>query len=81
MKIITILLNIASVCLMTYLFIQKGMPRNDELLIVIVIMAANLMSLITILSFKDNSLLGLFIQRKKLEEQQKIEIMSSKNKS
>lgn len=81
MKIITILLNIASVCLMTYLFIQKGMPRNDELLIVIVIMAANLMSLFTILSFKDNSLLGLYIQRKKLEEQQKIEIMSSKNKS
>jgi len=57
------------------------MPRNDELLIVIVIMAANLMSLFTILSFKDNSLLGLYIQRKKLEEQQKIEIMSSKNKS
>ena len=56
---------------------KNGMPNNDEIFLVLILVSANVTALITILKFKDNTLLGLYIQRKMLEEQKKIEILNT----
>jgi len=58
--------------------IAKGMPRNDEWGIIIAFAGANITSLIVILTAKDSSFLGLWLQRKKLEEQKKIDQLNAK---
>ncbi|MBK3462613.1 hypothetical protein [Pseudomonas haemolytica] len=77
MKGLSILFNIASLACLAYLMIDKGMPRNDEWGIIIAFAGANITSLIVILTAKDSSFLGLWLQRKKLEEQQKINKLNS----
>jgi len=77
MKGLSILFNIASLACLAYLIIVKGMPRNDEWGIIIAFSGANITSLIFILTVKDSSFLGLWLQRKKLEEQQKINKLNS----
>jgi len=77
MKIITVLLNIISLCFIGYMLNKNGMPNNDEIFLVLILVSANVTALITILKFKDNTLLGLYIQRKMLEEQKKIEILNT----
>jgi hypothetical protein len=78
MKGLSILFNIASLACLAYLMIDKGMPRNDEWGIIIAFAGANITSLIVILTAKDNSFLGLWLQRKKLEEQKKIDELKAK---
>lgn len=78
MKGLSILFNIASLACLAYLMIDKGMPRNDEWPIIIAFAGANITSLIVILTAKDNSFLGLWLQRKKLEEQKKIDELKAK---
>ncbi|PKA71378.1 hypothetical protein ATI02_4356 [Pseudomonas baetica] len=73
MKLLSILFNIASLGCLAYLMIEKGMPRNDEFPIVIIFAGAAILSLIVIITAKDSSYIGLWLQRKKLEEQNKID--------
>lgn len=73
MKTIAILFNIASLLTIGYLLVQKGLPRSDEWGMIIAFVGANITSLIFIFTVKDSSFLGLWLQRKKLEEQQKID--------
>ncbi|SCX06345.1 hypothetical protein SAMN03159437_00700 [Pseudomonas sp. NFACC25] len=77
MKIISILFNIASLLSLGYLMIDKGMPRNDEWGIIIAFAGAGISSLIYIFTHTGNSTsyLGLWLQRKKLEEQKKIDLL------
>ncbi|KOP56560.1 MULTISPECIES: hypothetical protein [Pseudomonas syringae group] len=78
MKGLSILFNIASLACLAYLIIHKGMPRNDEWGIIIAFAGANITSLIVILTAKDSSYIGLWLQRKKLEEQKKIDQLKAK---
>ncbi len=78
MKALAILFNIASLATVAWLMFSKGMPRNDEWGIIIAFAGANITSLIVILTTQDSSFLGLWLQRKKLEEQQKIDRLKSK---
>jgi hypothetical protein len=73
MKTIAILFNIASLLTIGYLLVQKGFPRPDEWGMIIAFAGANITSLVFIFTVKDSSFLGLWLQRKKLEEQQKID--------
>lgn len=77
MKTISILFNIASLLTLAYLMIDKGMPRNDEWGIIIAFAGASISSLIYIFTHtaKSTSYLGLWLQRKKLEEQKKIDLL------
>lgn len=77
MKTISILFNIASLLTLGYLMVDKGMPRNDEWGIIIAFAGASASSLIYIFTHTDNSTsyLGLWLQRKKLEEQKKIDLL------
>jgi hypothetical protein len=77
MKGLSILFNIASLASLAYLIFKKGMPANDEWGIVIAFAGANITSLLVILTAKDSSFIGLWMQRKKLEEQQKINKLNS----
>ena len=77
MKALAILFNIASLGTLAWLMFSKGMPRNDEWGIIIAFAGANITSLIVILTAHDSSFLGLWLQRKKLEEQQKINKLNS----
>lgn len=78
MKALSILFNIASLGTLAWLMFSKGMPRNDEWGIIIVFAGASITSLIVILTTHDSSFLGLWLQRKKLEEQQKIDQLKTK---
>jgi hypothetical protein len=77
MKIISILFNIASLLTIGYLMINKGMPRNDEWGIIIAFAGASVTSLIYIFTHTSNSdsYFGLWLQRKKLEEKKKIDLL------
>lgn len=77
MKIISTLFNIASLLTLGYLMIDKGMPRNDEWGIIIAFAGASISSLIYIFTHtgSSTSYLGLWLQRKKLEEQKKIDLL------
>ncbi|WP_460929488.1 hypothetical protein [Pseudomonas sp. MC6] len=77
MKTISILFNIASLLTLGYLMVDKGMPRNDEWGIIIAFAGASVSSLIYIFTHTGNSTsyLGLWLQRKKLEEQKKIDLL------
>ncbi|WP_456020858.1 hypothetical protein [Pseudomonas protegens] len=77
MKTISILFNIASLLTLGYLMVDKGMPRNDEWGIIIAFAGASVSSLIYIFTHTggSTSYLGLLLQRKKLEEQKKIDLL------
>jgi hypothetical protein len=80
MKIIATLFNIAALLTIGYLVIDKGMPRNDEWGIIIAFAGASISTLIYIFTQKstESSFLGLWLQRKKLEEQKKIDQLRTK---
>ncbi|NMZ78966.1 hypothetical protein [Pseudomonas mandelii] len=77
MKTISILFNIASLLILGYLIIDEGIPRGTNLGIFITFAGASISSLIYIFSHTGNSTsyLGLWLQRKKLEEQKKIDLL------
>jgi hypothetical protein len=77
MKTISILFNIASLLTLVYLMVDKGMPRNDEWGIIIAFAGASVSSLIYMFTHTGNSTsyFGLWLQRKKLEEQKKIDLL------
>lgn len=81
MKSIAVILNIMSLGCIIWLFIDNGPPKSDEMFIIIAFAGANITSLIAILRnqlFSDTSFIGLWLKRKKLEEQQKIDNLSKK---
>ena len=77
MKTISILFNIASLLILGYLVIDEGVPRGNNLGIFIAFAGASISSLIYIFTHagNSNSYLGLWLQRKKLEEQKKIDLL------
>ncbi|MEX5685423.1 hypothetical protein [Pseudomonas silesiensis] len=77
MRLLAILFNIASLATIAYLIISQGIPGSDEILMVIAFAGAATFSLLYIFVVQKNSgnssFIGLWLQRKKLEEQQKID--------
>lgn len=80
MKGIAVILNTISLGFIVWLLYDNGMPKNEEGWFILILIGANVTSLIAILKsqfFSDNSFIGLWLQRKKLEEQQKINKLNS----
>jgi hypothetical protein len=80
MKWTAISLNVLLLLAFGYLFATKGAPREEELFLVIILLAAPLVSLIALTKFGGESWLGLYFKRKALEEKQRIRNLESSGK-
>lgn len=73
MKLTAIILNLVLVATTIYLLISKGVPDNEGLFFVSLLLSAPTTSLIALLLSDRESWLGLYFKRKALEEKKKIE--------
>ncbi len=73
MRILAIVFNLFLLCVVVFLFAKKGIPQNDDWLIVIPMILAPILSLIVIFGTKGDNWFSLYLKRKALEEQQKID--------
>lgn len=81
MKQLAIIFNIASLATVIFLLATKGVPNDDEYWIIIILAGGSIFALLHIFingSGNNSSFIGLWIQRKKLEEQQKIDRLKTK---
>ena len=78
MKYAAILLNLLLLGTAVFLTIKNGFPSAGEYFIFFIILAAPIISLITLLIGRQESLIGLYFKRKVLEEQKKIEQLQGK---
>lgn len=84
MRIVATLLNICLLILLTYLLIDEGAPGTGELPVVLLAFTAPLVSLIALYQNQQRTkagLLALFLERKQLEEQQRIDQLRSNSKN
>ena len=73
MKTLAILFNLLLLGVVSYLFAKEGVPKGNEILLVIPLTLAPVFSLITIFAGKRDNWLSLYLKRKALEEKQKID--------
>lgn len=78
MKNLAVFFNFISLVIMACTVLPRRFPKGDDLFLLIVFAGANIFALIYILfsnqgNGNGSSLISLWLQRKKLEEQQKIE--------
>lgn len=78
MKWVAIFLNLLLIMLLIYQLAKKGGPGSGELLLVVVAFAAPIVSLFAFFLKRDVGWLGLYLKRKALEEQHKIDILGKK---
>lgn len=83
MKTVTTLANLALLICVLALFYDRGMPTNDDVIIVTLMWAAPLASLFFIFTNDTggNSLPSLYIRRKIAEEKQKLEAITVRKDS
>ncbi|UYP31797.1 hypothetical protein OEG79_06790 [Pseudomonas sp. Z8(2022)] len=75
MRKLAILLNIALMGMIGYLIYDKGMPGKHEIFLFILLISTPIVSFLALLLSKKESepgLISLYLQRKKLEEAQRI---------
>ena len=72
MRILAILFNLLLIGVVIFLFAKEGVPKGNELLLLIPMIFAPIFSLIAIFGASDNWL-SLYFKRKALEEKQKID--------
>ena len=73
-RLVAILCNVALLGAVAYLLFDKGVPsRTDEILILLLVIAAPVTGLAALLTGSTENLLGLYLERKALEERKKIE--------
>lgn len=72
MRILAILFNLLLIGVVIFLFVKEGVPKGNELLLVIPMIFAPIFSLIAIFGAND-SWLSLYFKRKALEEKRKID--------
>lgn len=78
MKLFMILLNVVSVIILVFLIIDEGVSSLEDMLLPLFLLGvflANAVSMIALYS-DQKSWLGLYFQRKSLEEQRKIDKLS-----
>jgi hypothetical protein len=73
-----LLLNVLLVLAWTYLMLDSGIPTGEEIPIALLMLFAPAVSVMALLSstFGEPSWLGLYLRRKRLEEQKKIDALS-----
>ena len=79
MRALAVLLNIALIITLFFLFYDNGMPRENEILLASLMFLAPVFSLAALfLNRRPNSesLLSLYFKRRRLEESQKIRDLS-----
>ena len=83
MRIAATILNIGLIALLSFLLLTKGAPRGGEVFTVVVAFAAPITSLIALWLWRSKrdarSWASLFFERKRLEEQQRIDQLRSKS--
>ena len=82
MRTLATLLNICLLLLLSFMLFDKGAPSGDELLPVLLAFAAPIASLIAIYQGRgkySTGLLSLYLERKRLEEQQRIDKLRSRS--
>lgn len=81
---IAVILNIALLCLLVYLLATKGKPSEDEILLVVLLFSAPAVSIVALYRNVHSNTMGLFslfLERKRLEEQQRIEQLKASSKN
>lgn len=80
-SVLAILLNAVLICLAFYLWAKYGAPRGAEVTVLVIMFAAPVFSIVALWQDhgqRSRGLLGLLLERKRLEEQQRIEALRSK---
>ncbi|TWC34575.1 hypothetical protein FBY03_11227 [Pseudomonas sp. SJZ079] len=75
MRKLAILLNIGLMCMIGYLLYEKGMPGKHEVFLFVLVISTPAINLLALLLSKKEvspGLISLYIERKKLEEAQRI---------
>lgn len=83
-KRIAVILNLALLCLLSYFLFEKGMPNKGESVLVLLAFfapAASLVALYQNPGQRNAGLFSLYLERKRLEEQQRIEQLKSNSKN
>lgn len=77
MKVFAIILNVGVLVFVAFMCIYEGVPEGDEIILLIPLFGIPLVNL-WVIGFrrKGDSWLGLYLKRKALEEQEKIEALS-----
>lgn len=81
---IAVILNFGLLCILSYFLFDKGLPGKQEMVLVLLAFLAPAVSLIALLqkpSTNKEGLFSLFVERKKLEEQQRITQLKSSSKN
>jgi hypothetical protein len=82
MKVLAIILNLTQLAIIIYIVSKDGLPHGDgDAGMMLIFVGASVFALLHIFmngSGKNSSFIGLWIQRKKLEEQQKIDRLKVK---
>jgi hypothetical protein len=82
MRIIAAILNIALILFVLYILMTRGAPEGNDVPFAVLLFAAPIVNLIAILTGRvseGNGLFSLYLQRKRLEELQRIEKLRSKS--
>lgn len=73
MRLFALVLNAALLACIGFLFYKHGLPRGEDSWVLSLATAAPVVSLIALWLLPSKNLLGLYLQRKALEEQAKID--------
>ena len=79
-----VILNIVLLCLLVYLLVTKGKPSEDEILLVVMLFSGPAVSIVALYRKAHSNKMGLFslfLERKRLEEQQRIEQLKASSKN
>jgi len=77
MKVFAIILNVGVLVWVAFMCIYEGVPEGDEIFVLISFLGIPLVNLWVIgFRCKGDGWLGLYLKRKALEEQEKIEALS-----
>lgn len=82
MRFLAAFFNISLLLFVVYLLVTKGVPKGEEVLLLVLLFAAPIASLFAMFSGRardGDGLFSLYLQRKRLEELQRIERLRSKN--
>jgi hypothetical protein len=82
MRTLAMLLNVCLLLGLLYFLVDKGAPKEEELLLVVLCFAAPLASLIALYlgaGKGGRGLVSLYFERKKLEEQRRIDQLRPRN--
>lgn len=73
MRWLAVALDALLICMGIYLLVTNGPPHGGDALIIVILFAAPIFSIVALVRLGADSWLGLYFQRRALEERKKIE--------